>query len=95
MKITRSEVEQVARLARLALKDEELDTLTGQMANILAYVEQLNSLDTSGILPTAHAVPLENAFRPDRVQPSLGTERALANAPAAADGCFQVPKVIE
>jgi aspartyl-tRNA(Asn)/glutamyl-tRNA(Gln) amidotransferase subunit C len=95
MKITRSEVEHVARLARLALEDEELDTLTGQMSTLLTYVEQLNGLDTSGILPTAHAVPLENAFRPDEVRPSLGIEGALANAPAAADGCFRVPKVIE
>jgi aspartyl-tRNA(Asn)/glutamyl-tRNA(Gln) amidotransferase subunit C len=95
MKITRKEVEQVARLARLALTDEELDTLTGQMGKVLTFVEQLNALDTSGIMPTAHAVPLENAFRPDEVRPSLGTERALVNAPQAADGCFRVPKVIE
>jgi aspartyl-tRNA(Asn)/glutamyl-tRNA(Gln) amidotransferase subunit C len=95
MKITRNEVEQVARLARLALTEEELDTLTGQMGKILTFVEQLNGLDTSGIIPTAHAVPLENAFRPDVAQPSLGIERALANAPQAADGCFRVPKVIE
>jgi aspartyl-tRNA(Asn)/glutamyl-tRNA(Gln) amidotransferase subunit C len=65
------------------------------MDAILGYVEQLNRLNTDGIIPTAHAVPMENAFRDDAVRPSLGEERALANAPAAAGGCFRVPKVIE
>jgi aspartyl-tRNA(Asn)/glutamyl-tRNA(Gln) amidotransferase subunit C len=95
MKITRGEVEKVARLARLRLDEGELDRLTGQMDAVLGYVEQLNNLNTDGILPTAHAVPMENAFRADEVRPSLGTEKALGNAPAAAEGCFRVPKVIE
>ena len=95
MKINRSQVEQVARLARLALEEEELDALTGQMDAILGYVEKLNALDTEGIVPTAHAVPMENAFRADEVKPSIGVERALQNAPAAGNGCFKVPRVIE
>jgi aspartyl-tRNA(Asn)/glutamyl-tRNA(Gln) amidotransferase subunit C len=95
MKINRPQVEQVARLARLALEDEELDALTGQMDAILGYVEKLNALDTEGIVPTAHAVPMENAFRADEVKPSIGVERALQNAPAAGNGCFKVPRVIE
>ncbi len=95
MNITRAEVEHVARLARLALPEEELHTLTGQMDAILAYVAKLGELDTGGIIPTAHAVPMENAFRPDTVRPSLGVEPALANAPDATQGCFRVPKVIE
>lgn len=95
MKINRSEVAHVARLARLALTETELDTLTGQMDAILGYVDQLGRLNTDGIVPTAHAVPMENAFRPDRVLPPLGTEKALQNAPDAADGSFRVPKVIE
>jgi len=95
MKITRAEVEHVARLARLALKDDELDALTGQMDAILGYVEQLNELSTDGILPTAHAVPMENAFRPDQVKPSIGVDKALQNAPDADNGCFRVPKIIE
>ncbi|MEJ2700642.1 MAG: Asp-tRNA(Asn)/Glu-tRNA(Gln) amidotransferase subunit GatC, partial [Desulfuromonadales bacterium] len=81
MKITRAEVEHVARLARLALGEEELESLTGQMDAILGYVDQLNELDTEGIIPTAHAVPMENAFREDLVKPSLGVEAALDNAP--------------
>lgn len=95
MKITRAEVEHVARLARLALTEEELQALTGQMDAILGYVEQLNELDTDGIVPTAHAVPMENAFREDAVKPSIGIERALQNAPDADEHSFKVPKVIE
>jgi aspartyl-tRNA(Asn)/glutamyl-tRNA(Gln) amidotransferase subunit C len=95
MKITRLEVEQVARLSRLALEEAELEALTGQLDAILGYVDQLNELNTDGILPTAHAVPMENAFRPDQIAPALGAERALSNAPDAGNGCFRVPKVIE
>ncbi|BCA81022.1 Asp-tRNA(Asn)/Glu-tRNA(Gln) amidotransferase subunit GatC [Desulfuromonas sp. AOP6] len=95
MKITRAEVEHVARLARLALQDEELDALTGQMDAILGYVEKLKELDTDGILPTAHAVPMENAFREDVVRDSIGVDKALVNAPEADNGCFRVPRVIE
>jgi len=95
MKINRAQVEQVARLARLALEEKELDALTGQMDAILGYVEKLNALDTDGIVPTAHAVPMENAFRADAVKPSIGVEKALDNAPAAGNGCFRVPRVIE
>ena len=95
MKITRAEVEHVGRLARLALSEEELDSLTGEMDAILGYVEQLKSLDTEGIVPTAHAVPMENAFRADEVRPSLTTDQALSNAPDAAENAFRVRRVIE
>jgi aspartyl-tRNA(Asn)/glutamyl-tRNA(Gln) amidotransferase subunit C len=95
MKITRAEVEHVARLARLELSEPELDTLTFQMDSILAYVEKLNALDTEGIIPTSHAVPMENAFRPDLLVPAIGVENALANAPKHAENFFRVPKVIE
>ena len=95
MKITRQEVEHVARLARLELTEQEADTFTGQLDAILAYVDKLKELNTDGIIPTAHAVPMENAFREDVVQPSIGLENALANAPARAESFFRVPKVIE
>ncbi|SHJ27861.1 aspartyl/glutamyl-tRNA(Asn/Gln) amidotransferase subunit C [Malonomonas rubra DSM 5091] len=95
MKISREEVEHVARLARLALQPEELEAMTGQMDAILGYVDKLNELDTEGIEPTAHAVPMENAFRADEVKPSIGIERAQQNAPATDGSCFKVPKVIE
>ncbi len=95
MKITREEVAHVAKLARLELTEEEQETFTGQMDAILAYVEKLNELDTADVIPTAHAVPMENAFREDVVRPSIGVENALSNAPARAEGFFRVPKVIE
>ncbi|BCG48796.1 Aspartyl-tRNA(Asn) amidotransferase subunit C [Citrifermentans bremense] len=95
MKITREQVEHVARLARLELSEAELDTFTGQMDSILSYVEKLNALDTEGIVPTSHAVPMENAFRADEPTGSIGVEAALANAPLRAQSFFRVPKVIE
>jgi len=95
MKITREEVEHVARLSRLALEEAQVAALTGQMDQLLGYVEKLNELNTEGIVPTAHAVPMENAFRPDEVRASIGLEKALQNAPQAEEGCFVVPKIIE
>jgi aspartyl-tRNA(Asn)/glutamyl-tRNA(Gln) amidotransferase subunit C len=95
MKITRAEVEHVARLARLELSDKEQETFTGQMDAILAYVEKLNELDTDGIMPTAHAVPMENAFRDDIPTPPIGIDSALANAPDRVESFFRVPRVIE
>jgi len=95
MKITRADVEHVARLARLELSTEEAETFTGQMDAILAYVDKLNELDTSGIFPTSHAVPMENAFRDDTVRPGIGVEAALANAPERVGSFYRVPKVIE
>lgn len=95
MKITRQEVEHVATLARLKLDEEEIATFTGQMDAILSYVDKLSELNTDGIIPTAHAVPMENAFRADEIRPSLGAESALANAPESAEGFFRVPQIIE
>ena len=95
MGITREEVARVAVLARLDLSGEETQQFAGQMESILAYVEKLNELDTSGITPTSHAVPLENAFRHDELRPSIGAEVALAASPDRVGDFFRVPKVIE
>lgn len=95
MRMTVAEVEQVARLARLELTPEEKEQFAGQMGAILGYVEKLKGLNTDGITPTSHAVPMENAFREDAVQPSIGLEKALANAPGRVGTFFAVPKVIE
>jgi len=95
MRITQKEVEHVATLARLKLDQDEIATFTGQMDAILSYVDKLSTLDTDGIIPTSHAVPMENAFRADEIRPSIGTENALANAPERVEGFFKVPKVIE
>ena len=95
MSINQQEIEHVAKLARLSLRDDEKQLFTGQMEAILAYVETLNELNTDGISPTSHAVPMENAFRPDCVTPSIGHDRALANAPDKNETYFRVPPVIE
>lgn len=95
MKITEKDVAYVAGLARLALSPEELKDMTGKMDAILGYVDKLNQLNTDGIVPTAHAVPMANAFRGDQVVASIGAAAALANAPQGVEDCFQVPRVIE
>lgn len=95
MKITVADVEHVARLARLELTSGEKELFAGQIGAILGYVEKLKELGTEGIVPTSHAVPMENAFREDIVQPSIGLARALANAPEREGSFFAVPKVIE
>ena len=95
LKITRKEVEHVAKLARLALRDEEIDILTGQLSNILTYVEKLNELDTKNVDPTSHVLPIKNVLREDEVRKSLEREKALGNAPDRTEEFFRVPKVIE
>lgn len=95
MKITVAEVEHVARLARLELTPGEKELFARQMDAILGYVEKLKGLNTEGVVPTSHAVPMENAFRDDVVQPPIGLEKALANAPGRSGSFFAVPKVIE
>jgi aspartyl-tRNA(Asn)/glutamyl-tRNA(Gln) amidotransferase subunit C len=95
MSLSQSEVEYVARLARLELSEAEKDKFTGELNGILQFVEKLNQLDTAAVEPTAHAIPVTNVFRPDQVQPSLDPELALANAPDRIDNFFRVPKVLE
>lgn len=94
MQITREDVLHVAELARLRLDETEVDTYVRQITDILAYVDQLNEVDTTGVPPTSHAIRLTNAFREDRPGTHLETDRAVANAPAAEDGLFCVPKII-
>jgi aspartyl-tRNA(Asn)/glutamyl-tRNA(Gln) amidotransferase subunit C len=95
MKISRQEVEHVAKLARLELSEGEKEKLTDQLSNILTYVEKLNELDTSGIEPTAHVLDIKNVMRDDVGRSSLPQEQALANAPDKAAGHYKVPKIIE
>lgn len=93
-KITREEVRHVARLARLEFNDEQEERLTLQMNSILAYMEKLNELDTTGLAPMSHATGLLNVFRTDAVKDSLERHQSLANAPASDGVNFVVPKVI-
>jgi aspartyl-tRNA(Asn)/glutamyl-tRNA(Gln) amidotransferase subunit C len=95
MKITKKEVEHVAKLARLELSEQEKEKLTDQLSSILTYVEKLNELDTSGVEPTSHVLDINNVMRDDVAEESLTQERALANAPDKAAGHFKVPKIIE
>jgi aspartyl-tRNA(Asn)/glutamyl-tRNA(Gln) amidotransferase subunit C len=95
VKITKKEVEHVAKLARLELSDQEEDKLTDQLSGILTYVEKLNELDTQGVAPTSHVLDINNVMRDDVVTESLTQERALANAPDKAAGHYKVPKIIE
>ena len=94
-KITRDEVERVARLARLRLTDEERETMTSQLDAILGYIDKLNALDTAGIEPTTTVIPMVSVMREDVVRPSLSQEEALANAPDREDVFFRVPRIIE
>ena len=94
MKISREEVRHVARLARLDLKEAVVDTMAGQLAGILEYMDTLNRVDTEGIAPTAHAVSLTTPLRADERRPHLDREAALANAPEKDDESFIVPKII-
>jgi aspartyl-tRNA(Asn)/glutamyl-tRNA(Gln) amidotransferase subunit C len=94
MCVTIKDVEHVAALARLSFTDEEKQKLTGELNAILAYVEQLNSLDTSSVEPLSHVVELKNVFRDDVHAESLTREEVLKNAPAASEKFFRVPKVI-
>jgi aspartyl-tRNA(Asn)/glutamyl-tRNA(Gln) amidotransferase subunit C len=95
MKISKQEVEHVAKLARLELSEQEKDTLTDQLSNILTYVETLNSLDTRGVEPTSHVLDIKNVMRDDVAMQGLTQEQALANAPDKAAGHYKVPKIIE
>ena len=85
----------MARLARLELSLDEKTLFAGQMDAIIGYVEKIKELDTDGVMPTSHAVPMDNAFREDEVRPSIGVEMALGNAPQRVESFFKVPKVIE
>jgi aspartyl-tRNA(Asn)/glutamyl-tRNA(Gln) amidotransferase subunit C len=94
-KITRAEVCYVAGLARLDLAPGEEEILTGQLNAILEYMGQLSEVDTTGIEPTSHVLPLTNVMRDDAVGDCLSNAEALANAPSADQGHFAVPKILE
>jgi len=95
MKITNKDVQQVALLSRLEIPTEDMEQVTGELNAILDYMLVLNRVDTTGIEPTAHVLPLKNVMRPDQVAPSLPRELALANAPEQEEGYFKVPKIME
>jgi aspartyl-tRNA(Asn)/glutamyl-tRNA(Gln) amidotransferase subunit C len=94
MKITPEEVRYVAKLARLSLSEAEVAETTLQLDRILSYVEKLDELDTSSVLPSTHALAVSNAFREDELRQSLSQQEALANGPLQNGEAFVVPRVI-
>jgi aspartyl-tRNA(Asn)/glutamyl-tRNA(Gln) amidotransferase subunit C len=89
--IDREQVLHVARLARLRLSEEEVETMAGELSGILEHVDRIGKLDLEGVEPTSHVVALENVLRADEPRPSLPKDVALAPAPEPFDGAFRVP----
>ena len=93
--IDRKAVEHVARLARLALTDSELERMRLELAAILQYIEKLEAVDVTGVEPTSHAVPLVNVMREDEEEPPFDREAMMRNAPDRSGEFFRVPRIIE
>ena len=94
-RLTRADVEHVARLSRLALDEHEIEELTEQLGVILDHAAQVSALDTHDVPPTAHPLPLVNVLRSDTPRPSLDRDEVLAMAPEAEDGRFRVPRILD
>ena len=95
MKLSRDEVLHIALLARLGLTEAEVDRFSEQLSNILENFEVLQQVDTSGIPPTAQAIPLQSVMRRDEVAPSLPASDILGNAPQKEEDFFRVRAVLE
>lgn len=95
MSLSHAEVRKVAKLARLELADADLPRVAEQLNRIIGYVDQLQRVNTEGVEPLAHPLPLRNVFRDDGPAPSLAPDEALANAPARLGDYFAVPAVFD
>jgi aspartyl-tRNA(Asn)/glutamyl-tRNA(Gln) amidotransferase subunit C len=95
MKITEDTVKYVAALAKLTVSEEEQQKVAADLRSILDYIETMNGLDTEGIEPMSHVLPVKNVFREDIVTNQDNREQLLKNAPKQKDGCFAVPKTVE
>ena len=93
--ISKEDVEYAAKLARLELTEDEKESMTSQLRDVLRYVAKLNELDTDAVEPTAHVLPIKNVWRQDVPEESLPLEKVLKIAPKAHDGMLRVPRVIE
>jgi aspartyl-tRNA(Asn)/glutamyl-tRNA(Gln) amidotransferase subunit C len=93
-KITLDQVRHVAKLSRLGLPAEKLERFTSQLESILEYVAKIGEVDTTGIEPMAHALPVKNVLRADVVEGALPLDKVLMNAPETDGPFFKVPKVI-
>ena len=94
MSLTRDDVEKVSLLARLRFSEQDLDTLTTQLGQVVEYVRQLEELDTDSVEPMAHVADLTNVLAEDTLRPSLDRAEALANAPKRDEECYRVPAVL-
>lgn len=94
MALSESEVRHVAMLARLALTDEQVETLRIELNSILGHIDEIQRLDLDGVEPMTHAIPMVNETRADVVKPGLSREAALLNAPEAEDGAFRIPRIV-
>lgn len=94
-RIKPDEVSHIAHLARIEMRKGDLEKFTGQLSEILDYVDTLKKLDTDGIDPTFLTAPVGNRFREDRVKPSLDREETLQNAPQKEDGYFKAPRILK
>jgi aspartyl-tRNA(Asn)/glutamyl-tRNA(Gln) amidotransferase subunit C len=92
--LRRDDVVHVARLARLALSEEELDRFTGQLASVLRHAQDLSQADLAGVPPSAHPLALRNVLRPDEPRPGLARHEVLGEAPEAEGGLFKVPPIL-
>jgi aspartyl-tRNA(Asn)/glutamyl-tRNA(Gln) amidotransferase subunit C len=95
MQISKEQVQQVAKLARLEITEAEQEAFSRQLSAILTYMEQLKQFDTSGVQPTSTVLEQTNVFREDVPRPSLPAEAALSNAPDQAAGFFSVPRILK
>lgn len=95
MKITQETVKYVASLAKLNVSEEEKQTIALDLDHILDYIETMNELDTEGIEPMSHVLPVKNVFREDVVTNQDNRDQLIKNAPKQKDGCFAVPKTVE
>ena len=93
--ITRGDIEHIANLAMITIEDTQMDTFVEEFSAIVEFASQLNEMDTDGIVPTAHIVPVQNVFREDIVKPSSPREEILANAAMKTEECYKVPAIME
>lgn len=95
MKLSREEVLHIARLARIALTEEEITRLSNQLSNLLEHFQVLQEVNTDNVPPTAQSVELQSVMREDIIEPSMPVEDVLANAPRREDDHFRVRAVLE
>jgi aspartyl-tRNA(Asn)/glutamyl-tRNA(Gln) amidotransferase subunit C len=93
-RLSRTDVEHVANLARLELSGDEVEQFTEQLTVILEHAQDVAALDLEGVPPTAHPLPLVNVLRPDEVRPTLDRDEVLSQAPAAEGDRFRVPRIL-